>query len=109
MPAQRENNEQLRFPLVNQHVLIDVAPPCIAALESGLSVPGDLAVTSYDNDRIGEFPAMGLTTAEQDLHGICTTGVRTLIERINNPVLPTTTKSFDSKLQTSLNDLDKRG
>jgi len=70
----------------------------MAAVELGLSVPGDLAVTGYDNDRIGEFPAMGLTTAEQDLHGICTTGVRTLIERINNPVLPTTTKSFDSKL-----------
>jgi len=70
----------------------------MALREAGLNVPGDLAVTGYDNDRIGEFPALGLTTAEQDLENICTTGVRALVERRNNPGLPAVTQSFDSKL-----------
>jgi LacI family transcriptional regulator len=70
----------------------------MAAQEVGLSVPGDLAVTGYDNDSLGAFPAMGLTTAEQDLENICVTGVRTLIAMRDNPGLPAVTQSFDSQL-----------
>lgn len=70
----------------------------MAAFEAGLNVPGDFAVTGYDNDRIGEFPILGLTTAEQDLENICTTAVRTLVERLRDPNLPAVTKKFDSKL-----------
>lgn len=70
----------------------------MAALEMGLSIPEDLAVTGYDNDRIGEFPILGITTAEQDLKGICAAGVQTLIKHRENPSLPATTQTFDSEL-----------
>ena len=69
-----------------------------AALEHGVKVPGDVAVTGYDNDRIGEFPAFGLTTAEQDLEGICSAAIETLMKRIAGQVEPVEDRFFDSRI-----------
>ncbi len=69
-----------------------------AGLECGIRVPEDLALTGYDNDRIGGFPAFGLTTAEQDIEGLCSAAVKTLIERIKNPRAEVVCQTYDSKL-----------
>lgn len=69
-----------------------------AALEHGLSIPGDLAVTGYDNDRIAAFPAFGITTAEQDIKGICAKAVELLIRQIGNKPIETTPVFFDSTI-----------
>lgn len=70
----------------------------MAAQELGLSVPQDFAVTGYDNDQMGAFPALGITTAEQDTKNICATAVRSLLERRNDPHLPAVIQTFDSEL-----------
>lgn len=69
-----------------------------AGLEHGVQVPRHLAVTGYDNDGIGQFPAFGLTTAEQDLEGICSAALDGLMERIAEPDAPVQDRLFDSRL-----------
>jgi LacI family transcriptional regulator len=69
-----------------------------AGLEYGVRVPENLAVTGYDNDRIGEFPAFGITTAEQDIEGICSTSVEVLMNMISHPEVPAENRMFDSRL-----------
>lgn len=69
-----------------------------AGLEYGKTVPEQIAVTGYDNDRIGEFPAFGLTTAEQNIDGICTSAVKMLMQLIENPDLEMSSRMFDSRL-----------
>lgn len=70
----------------------------ITAMEHGIRVPGDLAVTGYDNDRIGGYPAFGLTTAEQDIDGICAAAVKSLVQRIKDPRKELVRQKFNSKL-----------
>jgi len=70
----------------------------MAAQEVGVRIPDDVAVTGYDNDLIGSFPAIGLTTAEQDIENICSTGVAELIQRIAEPAREIRRLTFDSKL-----------
>lgn len=70
----------------------------LAAQEWGLGVPRDFAVTGYDNDRIGAFPALGLTTAEQDIENICVQSVETLLSLIRDPHQKMKGKVFPSKL-----------
>jgi len=64
-----------------------------AAMEIGLRVPGDLAVTGMDNDEFGRMPAYGLTTIELDIEGACSCAVEhlaALIQKGPHPVeLPT--------------------
>lgn len=69
-----------------------------AGLEHGVRVPENLAITGYDNDRIGEFPAFGITTAEQDLDGICAASVDVLMKMIAHPEMPVENRMFDSRL-----------
>jgi len=69
-----------------------------AGLEHGVRVPENLAVTGYDNDRIGEFPAFGITTAEQDIEGICSTAVDVLMKQIAHPDEETANQMFDSRI-----------
>lgn len=56
----------------------------LSAQENNLHVPRDFAVTGYDNDHLGAFPAIGLTTAEQDVENICTQGLEVLLRRMRN-------------------------
>lgn len=69
-----------------------------AGLEYGKSVPDDIAVTGYDNDRIGEFPAFGITTAAQNIEGICSASVKMLMELIANPDQEVSNRMFESRL-----------
>jgi len=69
-----------------------------AGLECGIRIPDDIALTGYDNDRIGRFPAFGLTTAEQNSEALCSAAVKTLIERIKNPRAEVVEQTYDSKL-----------
>ncbi len=69
-----------------------------AGLEHGVRIPEHLAVTGYDNDRIGAFPAFGITTAEQDIEGISSTAIDVLMNRIAHLDEEAPTQMFDSKL-----------
>lgn len=69
-----------------------------AGLEHGVRIPENVAVTGYDNDRIGAFPAFGITTAEQDIEGISSTAVDVLMNRIAHLDEEAPTQMFDSKL-----------
>ncbi len=69
-----------------------------AALEYKIEIPKRLAVTGYDNDRIGEFPCFGITTAQQDTEGMCRAAVEMLIKLIDNPETPWENRLFDSRL-----------
>jgi len=72
----------------------------LAGLECGIRVPDDIAVTGYDNDRLGAYPAFGLTTAEQDVERLCATAVSTLQEWIKKRLLgkDADTQTYDSKI-----------
>jgi DNA-binding LacI/PurR family transcriptional regulator len=70
----------------------------MAAQELGVRIPNDVAVTGYDNDLIGSFPAIGLTTAEQDIENICSAGVEELVQRIADPLREIRSQTFDSNL-----------
>ncbi len=70
----------------------------VAALECGVRIPGDMAVTGYDNDRLGAFPIFGITTAEQDIESICRKAVETLIQRMADPNQEVKHQVFDSKI-----------
>lgn len=69
-----------------------------AALECKIRIPEDLAVTGYDNDRIGEFPAFGITTAEQDVERISSDAVDILMEQIAHPNTPVKDRMVNSKV-----------
>ncbi|CAN5391724.1 LacI family DNA-binding transcriptional regulator [soil metagenome] len=69
-----------------------------AGLEHSVRVPENIAVVGYDNDRIGEFPAFGITTAEQDIEGICAAAVDVLMGHIKQPSEDTSTSMFDSRI-----------
>ena len=69
-----------------------------AGLEQGIRVPEDLAVTGYDNDSIGEYPAFGLTTADQDIAGICSAATAEIFQRIAHPNGKPQHKTFPSRL-----------
>lgn len=55
-----------------------------AALETGIAIPGDLAVTGFDNDEFGALPVFSLTTVHHNMDAACSKAVETLIECINN-------------------------
>ncbi|MBE2204236.1 MAG: LacI family DNA-binding transcriptional regulator [Chthoniobacterales bacterium] len=69
-----------------------------AGLEHDVRVPRDLAVTGYDNDRMGEFPAFGLTTVEQDIEAICRAAMEALMTRIAHPEEPVADRFFESRI-----------
>lgn len=55
-----------------------------AALEMGISIPGDMALTGADNDAYGAMPAFGLTTIHLDIDKACHTAVELLITGIQS-------------------------
>lgn len=69
-----------------------------AGLEHGVRVPENLAVTGYDNDRIGEFPAFGITSAEQNIEGICAAATDVLTQLIAHPETEVADQMFDSRI-----------
>lgn len=71
-----------------------------AAMEAGLSVPGDLAVIGFDDDVSDSkdilFPP--LSTMRQPLYEMGQAGVALLIDKINHPNREPTVKSFNAEL-----------
>ncbi len=55
-----------------------------AALEMGISIPGDMALTGADNDAYGAMPAFGLTTVHLDIEKACRTAVELLLTAIQS-------------------------
>lgn len=71
-----------------------------AAMEAGLSVPGDLAVIGFDDDVPDSkdilFPP--LSTMRQPLYEMGQAGVALLIDKINHPNREPAVKSFNAEL-----------
>jgi DNA-binding LacI/PurR family transcriptional regulator len=56
-----------------------------AAVDSGLTVPGDLAVTGYDDTFVAAIRQVSLTSVNPDSSGIGTLAARCLLARIESP------------------------
>ncbi|BEL06670.1 LacI family DNA-binding transcriptional regulator [Actinoplanes sichuanensis] len=59
-----------------------------ALTEAGLSVPGDISVSGYDDITLAGFRPISLTTVDQGGHRIGTTAIRLLLDRITDPGRP---------------------
>ncbi len=70
------------------------------AMEYGIRIPEDLAITGYDNDQLGSFAAFGITTAEQDAAQICAVAVKTLMEQMETRDYKVFTVRIPSQLIT---------
>ncbi|HWL52144.1 MAG TPA: LacI family DNA-binding transcriptional regulator [Chthoniobacteraceae bacterium] len=55
-----------------------------AALEMGIRIPGDMALTGADNDAYGAMPAFGLTTVNLDIEAACREAVALLVNGIRS-------------------------
>ena len=71
-----------------------------AAMDAGLSIPGDLAVIGFDDDtpesRDIVFP--GLSTMRQPLYEMGRAGVELLLDAIEHPDRETKTQTFEAEL-----------
>ena len=71
-----------------------------AAMEAGLSIPGDLAVIGFDDDtpesRDMVFP--GLSTMRQPLYEMGRAGVELLLDAIEHPDREAKTRTFEAEL-----------
>jgi DNA-binding LacI/PurR family transcriptional regulator len=56
-----------------------------AAVDSGLGVPDDLAVTGYDDTFVAAIRQVSLTSVNPDSAGIGAIAARCLLERIGKP------------------------
>jgi DNA-binding LacI/PurR family transcriptional regulator len=56
-----------------------------AAVDSGLTVPGDLALTGYDDTFVAAIRPVSLTSVNPDTSGIGTHAARCIVERIGAP------------------------
>ena len=71
----------------------ELAYPAVNALrEKGISVPGDISVISFDNLSGGNPNLLPLTSIYAEEIDVASEGVRTLLERIDDPTLPVRTK-----------------
>lgn len=69
-----------------------------AALEIGMKIPSDIAVTGSDKDLFGAFGLYNLTTIEKDLDRACTAAVELLVARIRNIPVDESNRLFASNL-----------
>ncbi|MCL3862130.1 LacI family DNA-binding transcriptional regulator [Actinotalea sp. K2] len=56
--------------------------------EHGVSVPGDVAVSGFDDIEETRFTAPRLTTVSPDIERLATEAVRLLVRRVENPQVP---------------------
>ncbi|MTJ84443.1 MAG: LacI family DNA-binding transcriptional regulator [Telmatospirillum sp.] len=59
-----------------------------AAGETGLAIPGDLAVAGFDNERWTELVGPGITVIEQPVEAIGRAAMEMLLDRIDTPDAP---------------------
>ncbi len=69
-----------------------------AARRLGLAVPGDLSVVGFDDIEMAGWEVLGLTTVRQPLERMATSAARLLLERIEQPALPTREQVFPVEL-----------
>jgi DNA-binding LacI/PurR family transcriptional regulator len=51
--------------------------------QAGVSIPGDVSVTGYDDSRVARLPFMNLTTLHQDPHEVGEAAMSVALKRIN--------------------------
>lgn len=68
-----------------------------ALQKAGLSTPGDLALTGFDNETWTELVNPGFSVIEQPVADIGRTAMSMLFERLENPDLPTRTVMLSGK------------
>lgn len=77
----------------------ELAYPAVNALrDQGVSVPGDISVISFDNLVGGNPNLLPLTSVYAEEIDVAGEGVRTLLERIEDPNLPARTKILPVKI-----------
>ena len=77
----------------------ELAYPAVNALrDQGVSVPGDISVISFDNLVGGNPNLLPLTSIYAEEIDVAGEGVRTLLERIEDPNLPSRTKILPVKI-----------
>ena len=77
----------------------ELAYPAVNALrDQGVSVPGDISVISFDNLVGGNPNLLPLTSIYAEEIDVAGEGVRTLLERIEDPNLPARTKILPVKI-----------
>lgn len=69
-----------------------------ATRELGLKIPEDVAVTGYDDDHLGSYPAYALTTARHEVEKICEAAVHLLVEQIQTKNFSPSNKIFQPTL-----------
>jgi len=65
---------------------------------AGVSIPGQLSVTLYDDTRFARLPAVDLTTASQDTVALGRPAVEAAVRRIEQPDLPPQRTVVESRL-----------
>jgi DNA-binding LacI/PurR family transcriptional regulator len=58
------------------------------ALRAGLSVPGDLSIVGFDDDRLSRLAHINLTTVGQDVPKLASLAVQRLIDRLDGTATP---------------------
>ena len=77
----------------------ELAYPAVNALrDQGVSIPGDISVISFDNLVGGNPNLLPLTSIYAEEIDVAGEGVRTLLERIEDPNLPARTKILPVKI-----------
>lgn len=69
-----------------------------AAIESGVSVPDDLAVVGFDDTRIAQMTRPRLTTVRVPMSTMGSSAVDLLCQRLDDPQRPPTTLTLQSEL-----------
>jgi LacI family transcriptional regulator len=69
-----------------------------AALELGLSVPGDMAVVGFDDTRIATMTRPRLTTVRVPMSAMGSAAVDLLCQRLDNPKRPATRLTLEPEL-----------
>lgn len=69
-----------------------------AIYEHGLTVPGDISLTGFDNWGPGGYANMRLTTIEQNMGEIVREGTRILLKRLNDGIVDNSRIYLENKL-----------
>lgn len=69
-----------------------------AARVAGVAVPDELWIVGYDDIAMSSWPAFDLTTVHQPSRAMAEAGARALLDRIDQPTAPYTTRIFRSHL-----------
>lgn len=67
-------------------------------LAAGIQIPDDVKMVGFDNNPIAEHLPVPLTTMKQPIESLSRESIKILIERIENPNMPTKDVSFSTEL-----------